>query len=98
MRIAEEYQFIDVVGDCNRTLGVLYYDLKRYPKAIDYSQKAILIYKKLKNQYLQTIVNGTIGASYIQNNQFDSGKYYIQLAYKEAIEQKSAEQILVALL
>ncbi len=79
MNIAEEHQYIDEIGVCNNRFGNIYFDLKEYPKARSYFQKAIEMHKKTNNQYLLLEVYINTGASYYYDNQLDSSKYYIEL-------------------
>jgi signal transduction histidine kinase len=82
LRIGEERQYFEVIGSCNSTLGVIYFDLQDNIRARGYYGKAMKMAKQANNQREVFIQLGNIGATYITDNQLDSGIYYTKLSYE----------------
>jgi len=82
LKIGEENQYLDILSSCNTMIGIIYFDLNDYSKSISFYQKAISINKQSgNNTNFQQNLN--IAASYLRMNNLDSGKYYLELAYKK---------------
>ena len=92
MTIAQNHQFREIMGTCYTLFGVIYFDLQDYKKAINYYQQALKCYKK-KSNIISSYSN--LGSAYIKNNQLDSSKYFIQLAYNNSIEANYLERLSV---
>jgi signal transduction histidine kinase len=77
------------MGESYTLLGVIYFDLQDNKKSISYYQQGIKCYEK-PNKISEY---ASLSAAYIRNNQLDSSKYYIQLAYNNSIEANYLERL-----
>jgi tetratricopeptide (TPR) repeat protein len=86
LRIAEQVNDAQAVGDACNSLGIIYYFQKSYRKAMEYYIAALATTKDGPGEEGRRmgVALGNVGEDYFKLNMPDSSRYYINLAYGKA--------------
>lgn len=76
MEIAKNEIEIDLLGDINNNIGILYKNLMQYDKALECYLEAEKCYIESKNKYYEAVVLGNIGVLYRRLKKYDHALEY----------------------
>ena len=90
LQIAESNKLPLLTAKCLRGIGVVYFELKDYTKAISYFQRGKLINKTIQHTRgaaaSEVLLDWNIGVCYMRKNQLDSSLLYLQNLYNKSLQ------------
>jgi len=83
LKIAQENNLTRDIARAYRRLGLVYYDLENFPKALAYFSQAVEMDEKSENKRNAAIDYLFIGDTYEKMDKLDSAAFHIDIAFKQ---------------
>jgi len=84
LKIAEKNNITNQIARCNRRLGLVYFDLENFPKALAYYQKALKVDEVLPdNESIIAIDHMILGNAFEKMNKLDSALLHSEKAFEQ---------------
>ncbi len=83
LKIAQENDLTRDIARAYRRLGLVYYDLENFPKALAYFLQAVEMDEKSDNKNSAAIDHLFLGDAYEKMNKLDSAAFHIDIAFKQ---------------
>jgi two-component system, NtrC family, sensor kinase len=83
LKIAQENNLTSDIARAYRRLGLVYYDLENFPKALAYFLQAVELDEKIENKRNAAIDHLNLGDAYEKMDKLDSAEFHIDIAFKQ---------------
>ncbi len=88
MELGIRYNDKNAIQNCYGIMGSAYVDMKNYPAAISYFEKAIVIEEEMNNPFYKAISMANLGKAYMESNQLNKAADYLKKAFDYFKENK----------